>query len=143
MSEINTDWHQSRQIDKHKAIRRIKRWLELFKTHPKYGVHYKHIPRGMMIEMEDIDQLRKKYEKSEKGKLIGIRIYFGLTKDAEHEGHVFNDLRGCIVPVFQVGDSHRDLVSNSNPDDTAVYDFTTPCPRTCDEQSELYVKIDI
>jgi len=123
---------------------RVSRWLEAVSRMPGFKGKEHSIPRAIFIDFKDIKELVKDYPEVE---LKGIRIYFGLAGEDQPIAPSITDLRGMVVPVLfpdgGANSSHTlDLITSGNvddPDDTSIYDFTTPCPIFCDTTSELYV----
>ena len=113
----------------------------MFLLHPHYSVKPDQIPRALYISIDDLNALIHKYQNTKEGTLDGIRVYFGLVK-GENTKKTLYHIRGSIVPVIKIKEKRVDMI-NKNPEDTSIYDFTTPCPRTCDFDSELYIPIDI
>lgn len=70
---------------------------------------------------------------------IAVRFYMGIK---EENGNKCPDMM-----VVGVNEDNKDLISRSSKDigptkaiKTGVYDFTMPCPRTCDLRSDLYFR---
>ena len=80
--------------------------------------------RAFKVSKDDIMALL-----NEKG-FCGIRIYIG--KDTATAS---GDMRLVLVAVNEAGD---DMIVGENP---GVYDFSMPCPSTCDLTSPLYTGI--
>jgi hypothetical protein len=127
---------------------RIDRWLNAMLQIPGFKKKPESIPRAIYISFDDIDALKKECEQYySKDTLVGIRVYFGIAGETMPTSATPDDMRGLVVPVLKVHSSapHTDAVhkdaSNPNPNDTNVYDFTSPCPKYCDQQSELYVPV--
>ncbi|HVW14152.1 MAG TPA: hypothetical protein VHB54_10025 [Mucilaginibacter sp.] len=122
---------------------RVTRWLNAITNLPSYNGNPLTIPRAIMISFDDINDIIAKYPEKD---LKGIRLYFGLAGEDNPGPANITDLRGMAVPVFYADKykHHADLIITglpSNPNDTSIYDFTTPCPAYCDVQSELYVPV--
>lgn len=120
---------------------RVTRWLTAITGLPSYNGNPLTIPRAIMISFEDINDILAKYPEKD---IKGIRLYFGLAGEDNPGPANITDLRGMAVPVFYADKykPHADLVISGlpgNPNETSIYDFTTPCPVYCDFQSELYV----
>ena len=130
------------------ARTRVKAWLDFMSGLPYYKDHKNKIPRAVYIPFADIEQLKTDCEKFYgKDKIKGIRMYFGLTGEDEPIEKSFDEFRGLIVPVLEVPSSgHKDAIHESfeapDPEKTNIYDFTAPCPRYCDEESELYLRLE-
>jgi len=130
------------------AKTRVKAWLDFMSSLPYYKDNKSKIPRAVYIPFADIDQLKKDCEKHYgKDKIKGIRMYFGLAGEDEPIEKSFDEFRGLIVPVLEVPSvGHKDAIHESfespDPEKTNIYDFTAPCPRYCDEESELYLKME-
>lgn len=115
------------------AQERVKLWLHAAGKMPPFKHDHDTIPRAIYIQLEDLSDLMEAYPD-----IKGIRVYFGLDEKGSTE------ITGMVVPVIKMEDNtHRDLVHpNEDPEKTAIYDFTAPCPIYCDTASELYVKYD-
>lgn len=129
------------------ARERVTNWLSTMASIPYFKDKKNEIPRAVYIPFEDIEQLQedcRKYFKDDKIK--GIRVYFGLAKEPDSTERCFEDFCGLIVPVLEIHASkHKDAIHQSfdspDPEKTNIYDFTAPCPKYCDPNSELYVKL--
>lgn len=127
---------------------RVKAWLDTMSKIPYFKDRQDQIPRALYIPFEDIEQLQidcKKYYGEDKIK--GFRVYFGLAGENESKESSIEDFRGLIVPVLEVHPSrHKDAIYQSlderDPEKTSIYDFTAPCPKYCDNNSELYLKVE-
>ncbi|MDN3583945.1 hypothetical protein [Mucilaginibacter flavus] len=125
---------------------RIDRWLQAMLKIPGFKKNPESIPRAIYISFDDIKALQKECKKHyKKDELVGIRVYFGLGGEAIPMPATPDEVRGLVVPVLKVHKSapHTDAVhiDASNPNDTNIYDFTTPCPKYCDTSSELYLPV--
>lgn len=120
------------------ARSRVKRWLKHMLKIKHFKKHPDQIPRALFIPIDDIKQFLQDYPEN----VAGARIYFGLEK-LVGTGITAKDpveLKGMMVPVLK--GSHKDRIfSNTGEPETEIYDFTTPCPRYCDTDSELYVEV--
>jgi hypothetical protein len=124
------------------AVTRVKRWLQIVGAMPGFETKHDSIPRAIFISFDDIKQLEADYPPDT---LKGIRLYFGVAGEDQPTGPSVEDLRGMIVPVLKTDKpgQHKDLIESdeANPNNTSIYDFTTPCPKYCDVNSELYVPL--
>ena len=121
------------------AVTRVKRWLQILAAMPDFEKKHDSIPRAIFISFDDIKQLQADYPPDT---LKGIRLYFGVAGEDQPMPASVEDLRGMIVPVLKSPTGRFiDLIESdeANPNDTSVYDFTSPCPKYCDVNSELYV----
>lgn len=67
-----------------------------------------------------------------------VRIYIGLEPDDT----LVNKYKLFLVPVTLDGkdDIPKGYINEGDPVERQyVYDFNTPCPKTCDRESELYL----
>ncbi len=102
------------------------------------------IPRAVFIPIEDILAIADKYRlshetsKSHKHKISGVRAYLAIT-ERPSEVAKQNEVIALMVPVSHDG---KDIVQDNlnDADDTEIYDFTKPCPTSCDESSPLFVQ---
>jgi len=138
----NTDPDQSTTIPLALAKIRVLRWLKIIAAIPGFEKKHDLIPRALFIAFDDLKQLEAAYPPDT---LKGIRIYFGVAGEDQPLAPSVYDLRGMVVPVLKT-DKHgkfTDLVESdaANPNNTSIYDFTSPCPRDCDINSELYVPL--
>jgi len=119
---------------------RVTRWLNLMRDVLGPKVPACQIPRAVYISIEDINQLMGTYKEVD---LKGIRVYFGLAGEDHIQPANVTELRGMIVPVLYASEvrPHADYITTDSTDSnyTDIYDFTAPCPKFCDEESELYV----
>lgn len=135
------------------AQKRIKDWRELIGSMPSFkGSNADFIPRAMFIPYEDLKEILEKYDKQRKGDPhhkhkypMGIRVYYSLLVP----GHPVIDPPGSTIEMrlTAVAVTHEgkdfpfvDSISGDVDATTYVYDFTSPCPSTCDTTSDLYVE---
>ncbi|WCT14418.1 hypothetical protein [Mucilaginibacter jinjuensis] len=138
VSILNDDNHGviHTKITKEKAFERIKNWLKMFSLHPNYKVKPDQVPRAIFVPWADITQIIAKHHIISDAKIVGVRIYFGLTQELDAD--CLADLCGSVVPVFEKDGVFVDLLASGNDNDSSIYDFTTPCPQTCDKTSALF-----
>lgn len=80
--------------------------------------------RAFYIPIVDITNLAS-YQNVE-----AVRAYIGLgTAD---------DPATAKLVLVPVNDSGQDVLTSGNPPESAIYDFTQPCPTACDLQSPLF-----
>lgn len=101
------------------------------------------IPRAILIPIDDLLAIIKKYSTVDEGgniinELQGVRAYFAV-KATDKE--LLDDVTGLIVAVDKNG---RDIIpvgedGLGDPKDSEIYDFTKPCPDSCDPTSPLFV----
>lgn len=111
-------------IDLEKAKRWANRWK---KKEGHYNKHHKLnaflIPKADLLEVlqEGID---------------AARAYIGVDDDGVEKlmivGTKYDEKSGIYVDMITVGDS------SDNSSDGDIYDFTEPCPTTCDPKSPLF-----
>ncbi|TGE28367.1 hypothetical protein [Hymenobacter metallicola] len=139
MKTSSTDADQPRSglekttIPLKEAQERVKWWLHAAGKMPPFKDDPGAVPRAIFIKLEDISELMAAYPD-----IKGIRVYFGLNEKGSTE------ITGLVVPVIQMEDhTYQDRIrGGDDPEKTAVYDFTAPCPIYCDTASELYVPYD-
>jgi hypothetical protein len=104
--------------------------------------HSRLITKGVYISKEDIEGLAKMC--FENDSIMGVRAYFTLEHD--HETWPYdNEVKFIMVPV-EKEPHHKNgkdipvrLLGNAhNLEDSNIYDFTMPCPDSCDPSSPLY-----
>lgn len=136
MSTASNNKLLKKSISVETAKRRTKNWREAVKVLFKDDL--KAVPKGFMIPMEDITKLAENYK--DYG-IAGVRAYFSFENE-KFEGGV----TAVLVPVvLQKGpnneDIYKDLIiehSHDDGDNTSIYDFTKPCPDSCDVASPLF-----
>lgn len=128
---------QSQTISREDARSRVRKWLDVIGSLPLFKKDPDSIPRAIYIPLKDLKQLLEAYPEDD---VKGVRVYFGLDV-LPGEPVTPSALSGLMVPVLFKGDKHHDHIieETENPNETSIYDFTTPCPVYCDKQSELYV----
>ena len=75
--------------------------------------------KAHLIPMEDFTALSK-----EDG-VVNIRAYIGIDGDGTNK-----------LMLVGVDANGKDMISNTD----LIYDFTLPCPNTCDTDSPLFIK---
>ncbi|MFN0293281.1 hypothetical protein [Pedobacter helvus] len=100
------------------------------------------IPRAVFIPIADLMAIIEKFQDLDehgniRNSLTGVRAYFAVK---ESDQDLPDDVTALIVPVDLAG---ADIVAHTNglgeEEDSDIYDFTKPCPDSCDEESPLYV----
>ena len=100
------------------------------------------IPRAVFIPIADLMAIIEKFQDLDehgniRNSLTGVRAYFAVK---ESDQDLPDDITALIVPVDLAG---ADIVAHTNglaeEEDSDIYDFTKPCPDSCDEESPLYV----
>ena len=100
------------------------------------------IARGVYIPKEDLEGLYKILSANDQ--FTGARAYFALDQD--HEVWPYNKVvKVVLVPVEMSKEfpNGKDVLikpggDRNSPGDSNIYDFTMPCPDSCDVNSELY-----
>jgi hypothetical protein len=115
------DYH----YDLKKAKEETKRWRESQKI------------KAYFVDVEELLDVIKE------GNMDAMRIYFGLEEDGTEKmflvaaERIYND-KGETTEVRDLIDEDTyDADGLMDGDGHFVYDFTTPCPATCDEKSPL------
>lgn len=100
--------------------------------------------RGFWVSYEDLAELQKIMEKINVGEQTdkskaGIRIYLA-NKNHKPGDTTSKDMHVLIVPVDVNGKDVLELPEflNNVTGGSAILDFSTPCPATCDQGSALY-----
>ena len=78
--------------------------------------------------MEDILELAAIHDKA-----MGVRGYF-ILENLEN----YRSVRLAMVPVSNEGKDMLTRIADDGSEESAIYDFTQPCPHLCDDQSPLY-----
>lgn len=102
------------------------------------------IPRAVFIPIADLMAIINKFQALDehgniRNSLTGVRAYFAVK---ESDQDLPDDITALIVPVDLAGSdivAHTTGVEGGDEDDSDIYDFTKPCPDSCDFQSPLYV----
>jgi len=102
------------------------------------------IPRAVFIPIADLMAIIDKFQDLDeqgniRNSLTGVRAYFAVKED---DKDLPDDVTALIVPVDLAGNdivAHNSGVEGDGEDDSDIYDFTKPCPDSCDPQSPLYV----
>ncbi len=120
------------------ARERVKLWLKHMLSIKYFKKHPDQIPRALYIPIDDLKQFLIDYPEN----TAGARIYFGLEQlvGPGAEGKQPIEVKGMMVPVLK-GSQKDEIYNPASEEETYIYDFTTPCPRYCDTDSELYVVI--
>ncbi|WP_461790978.1 hypothetical protein [Pedobacter sp.] len=102
------------------------------------------IPRAVFIPMSDLLAIINSYnvvgaDGADINKLSGVRAYFAVK---ETDTDLPDDITAVIVPVDKAGKDiiYKDGNGSGEDEKTEIYDFTQPCPSTCDDTSPLFVK---
>ena len=69
---------------------------------------------------------------------VGVRFYTGIEDDGEKKCPVMMLVGVNENGVDLINDESKIATSSDNEIDTGIYNFTLPCPRTCDNTSALY-----
>ena len=107
----------------------------------------------MYIPYEDLKKIIDNYDEQRKGDPkhkhkhpMGIRVYYGFLMPTDPiigpPGTTI-EMRISVVPVTHEGKDFpytmKTTVDGVETSSTVVFDFTSPCPSTCDPTSALYV----
>lgn len=136
------------RITINEAIKKTKHWRNFIRK--ALDIKHKHdVPKGVFISSADITDLGVLCQSDPN--ILGVRAYFTLEKDHEKSPYK-NDIKFMLVPVHQ-SDEHEngrdwpymgavDAVAEPEGtkilDDSNVFDFTRPCPDSCDTTSVFY-----
>lgn len=74
--------------------------------------------KAFLVRKEDLEAIVKSTD------FHGMRIYFG-SNTTDH----LSPMRLILVPVDENG---NDIIDYKNPTHPGIYDFSMPCPDTCD-----------
>jgi len=109
----------------------------------------KQLPKGVYISKEDMQELAAYCSADEEA--LGVRVYF--TLENSHKEAAINQVKFVMVLVknSKLHPHGQDLLyippgadmmalspDGGDLDDSNIYDFTQPCPETCDVTSDLY-----
>lgn len=101
--------------------------------------------RGFKIPLEDLEKLVEIAKKD--NQITAVRAYLAIGRPLQNgEIPVTEDLHILLVPVAENGGTGTDVLQVAEEVDhkivmeSAIYDFTTPCPAQCDFTSPLYSK---
>lgn len=144
-----------------KAIQLTTNWRSFYaeiyndsvKHEKKIDPNGEEVFRGFRIPIEDLEQLlqiAKAYNEDHTEKISSVRAYLVKnTGDPKQLG----DIHIILVPVAggkgmepfpgrAAAPYGRDLLQVENKtletDDSAIFDFSAPCPTECDTESDLY-----
>jgi len=113
------------------AMDRTNNWRQTVK--PIFNDDVSEVPKGFFIHFDDIKALAEKYPEA-----AGVRAYFTLLSPGFTPGE---GVSGILVPVAFTEDRfYRDILDRADADGapiSSIYDFTKPCPDSCDETSPL------
>ncbi|RZK41406.1 MAG: hypothetical protein EOO90_11455 [Pedobacter sp.] len=100
------------------------------------------LPKAILIPIEDLQAIMQKYNTvTDNGDVVtaiqGVRAYFAIK---ETDKALPDPITALIVPVDLDG---NDIIYNGvqlgeDDPETEIYDFTKPCPDSCDPDSPLY-----
>lgn len=100
--------------------------------------------RAFFIPMQDLDGLNDVIQNNPGA--IGVRVYLGKEDTLTDQSAVSaNGLKLYIVAVEGTGvtpDNGMDILMTPDTGASEIYDFTMPCPSTCDFNSLLYTGTD-
>lgn len=133
------------------TLQDAKKWTEKWQTETKD----KHC-KAFFIPALDLSELLKEMEILKKNDLTGkyeldeskltdagVRGYLGIdtTKGTNKDNGYGEKMLFVGTNYNNKTGKHNDIILNpTNPQskDSGIYDFTAPCPTTCDEGSQLY-----
>ncbi len=110
-------------------------WVNYWRKHQgHYNKH--HRIKGFLIPMDDLNAIMAEPE------VANVRAYLGVEEKKDKEGKVIgSEEKLLLVGVRKDG---TDIIYDTKsgvvgPDGTdGIYDFTEPCPNTCDTSSPLF-----
>ena len=137
----NANGSTKTKIKLKKAVRETEHWRNFLK-YLLSEHHSKLITKGVYISKADIDGLAKICQGNDA--IMGVRAYFTLEHD--HETWPYDNMvKFIMVPVESVkGYKHgkdipiKIMGDADNLEDSNIYDFTMPCPDSCDTSSPLF-----
>ena len=135
------------------AQARIKTWLDIVGVLPGFkGSDGQVTPRAILIPIADILSILDQYQHQRRHQghhhfdkePLGIRVYFSLVPNISPVSPSTSyEVTGTVVAVTH---DNKDFpykhIHHCEGDDGSgdyVFDFTSPCPSTCDEGSQLFV----
>jgi hypothetical protein len=119
------------------AMDRTNFWRQTAK--PLFNNDSSKVPKGFMIPIADITALADKYSSYN---IVGVRAYLTILQP-QFKGAI----RAVLVPVTEEISAdgktiiYKDLILTDDEDvagQTSIYDFTKPCPDSCDTSSPLF-----
>lgn len=120
-----------------KAIHEARQWRQLFKRlfHTKKHPADHPILRAFYIPKKDLEEMLSRHD------AVGARAYI-CVRDGIDDIRI-DPFHIVLVPVRENENGHKiDILEFKDPESqevvSAIYDFTSPCPSTCDENSLLY-----
>lgn len=129
-NQNNTPFHSLQCIQQQDALDELQMYRKLY-------LNKTTLPAGCSptvcchINKSDLDNMLRENEGVD-----GIRCYFGLRQDDSVENQLVTTL--VLVATKRDEDGNlRDLCYPYDPEGR-MYEFTTPCPNTCDIASVLY-----
>jgi hypothetical protein len=99
------------------------------------SVHAGHFIKAFLIDAQELRDILDNTYAGEKPSYI--RVYFGLDEQQEP----YRREKLVAVPVDEYGIDMikpKDAAKDADPLNSNIYDFTLPCPPTCDINSGLY-----
>ncbi|KIC62710.1 hypothetical protein [Chryseobacterium taiwanense] len=156
---MNTDQIQTFDIEK--AKKETSYWREFYKAKLSPESTEEDIFRGFRIPLADLEDILtriKSYNSvlvegdSKEKEIHSLRVYLAKKDQSNTKS---DDIHVLLVPVaggtvLGVNESEEPLVQEYGQDllemldpgrldlESAIYDFSTPCPQQCDKSSELY-----
>lgn len=90
--------------------------------------------RAFTINVQELKEIINELGRRRQHDIPQIRVYFGI-KDDNREALVLVgvDLNGSDITIVPPGG----VETEAQTDDSGTYDFTRPCPGTCDTTSPL------
>lgn len=115
-------------------LKEAQTWVKCWRK--KQGSYNKHHRiKGFLIPMEDLKAIAAEPE------VANVRAYIGVQEKQDGKKTITEE-RLLLVGVRADGtdiiyDTENGVVG-TDPTDDGIYDFTEPCPNTCDESSPLF-----
>lgn len=117
----------------------IKTWAEFNKSWETFSHDPKDYIRAYLIPISDIEAMYKIFNQQEN--IIGCRVYLGMEPVPQNtEPMQPGAMKLFMVPVAGEIDSNSgsDILYDKSTNKSLIYDFSLPCPSTCDIKSPLY-----
>lgn len=130
MSEVSKTETPGTQIPLATAQDRARRFRETILGLPDYPDNTSKT-KACLIYKDDIEGLISE------GPFDGIRCYLGLRFDNELNEQVISLM--MVRTELQADGTYKDIINETDPTNSGIFDFTAPCPNTCSPTSPLNI----
>lgn len=130
MSEVSKTETPGTQIPLATAQERALRFRQTILGLPDYPANTSQT-KACLIYKDDIEGLISE------GPFDGIRCYLGLRFDDELNQQVISLM--MVRTELQDDGTYKDIINETDPTNSGIFDFTAPCPNTCSPTSPLNI----